>query len=97
MGQSISVAAKSVDDFCVFTTDRVLTGQDGARFESGDAAAEAEGFPATLAARLFAADPAIENVWVAASEVVVGRSGGWDDSATGSAQQVITDLYRFYD
>jgi hypothetical protein len=96
MGQSISVAAKPMDGFCVFTTDRVLTGQDGARFESAEEADPEAGFPALLASRLFASDDAVINVWVAASEVVVGRSGGWDDAATANAQQTITDLYRFY-
>jgi hypothetical protein len=96
MGQSITVAAKRIEGFCVFTTDRVLTGQDGVRFESQDQAEVGDGFPAALASRLFAADDAIENVWVAASEVVVGRAGGWDDAATSSAERTITDLYRFY-
>lgn len=96
MGQSITVAAKRIEGFCLFTTDRVLTGQDGVRFESREQAEAAEGFPALLAARLFAADDAIESVWVAASEVVVGRADGWDTTATSTAQTTITDLYRFY-
>ena len=96
MGQSISVAVTSVDDFCVFTTDRVLTGQDGERFESSAESDVAECFAATLASRLFSSDAAIQKVWVAASEVVVGRSGGWNTAATAAAQQVVTDLYRYY-
>jgi hypothetical protein len=96
MGQSISVAAKPMDGFCVFTTDRVLTGQDGVRFESVQEADAETGFPALLASRLFAGDEAVVNVWVAASEVVVGRTGGWDEATTAQAQQIITDLYRFY-
>lgn len=96
MGQSISVAAKKIEGFCVFTTDRVLTGQDGVRFASQEEAEAADGFPALLASRLFAADDAIESVWVAASEAVVGRSGGWDAGAISVAETTITDLYRFY-
>jgi hypothetical protein len=96
MGQSISVAAKNVDRFCVFTTDRVLTGQDGVRFESAKQAESGTGFPAVLAGRLFASDEEISSVWVAASEVVVGRTNGWDGDATRAAEQTITDLYRFY-
>jgi len=96
MGQSITVAAKRIEDFCVFTTDRVLTGQDGVRFESEEDAEAGEGFPALLASRLFTADEAVESVLVAASEVVVGRTGGWDAAAMSIAEGTITDLYRFY-
>lgn len=96
MGQSIAVAVKKIEGFCVFTTDRVLTGQDGVRFASREEAEAAEGFPALLASRLFAADEAVENVWVASNEVVAGRSGGWDDGATSVAESTIADLYRFY-
>jgi hypothetical protein len=96
MGQSMTVAAKQVGEFCIFTTDRVLTGQDGVRFESAPAADSEDGFPAVLAERLFANDSAIESVWVAASEVVIGRSGGWDDDTRETAERTITNLYRFY-
>lgn len=96
MGQTVSVTAREMDAYCVFTTDRVLTGQDGVRFASITESEAGTGFPAVLAARLFSADDAIDNVWIASSEVIVGRAGGWDDDATAGAQQTITDLYRFY-
>jgi hypothetical protein len=97
MGQTVSVTAQGMDAHCVFTTDRVLTGQDGVRFETSEEAEAGTGFPAVLAARLFSADEAIESVWIASSEVIVGRGGGWDGDATAAAQTTITDLYRFYD
>jgi hypothetical protein len=96
MGQTISVAAKRIDDFCVFTTDRVLTGQDGVRYESAGSAEAGDGFLALLAQRLFGSDAGVESVWVASSEVIVGRSDGWDPDRMAAAQQTITDLYRFY-
>lgn len=96
MGQSITVDSRTVDGFCVFTTDRSLTGQDGARFESVEAAATDEGFPATLAARLFDADESVDHVWVASNDVIVRRTNGWDASAVDSAARTIGDLFRFY-
>ena len=97
MGQSINVQSRAVDAFCIFTTDRVLTGQDGARFVSAEEAAADEGFLAKLASELFAADEAVENVYVASSEVVVGRASNWDDDTIAAAERIITDLYRFYE
>ena len=96
MGQSISVTSKPVAGYCVFTTDRVLTGQDGERFSSADQAVGAEGFSADLASRLFAADDAVQNVFVASSEVIVGREVGWDSAAVDSASAIIKNLHRFY-
>ena len=97
MGQTINVQSQAIDGFCVFTTDRVLTGQDGFRFESTEEAEAAEGFSAQLAVDLFASDEHIENVYVASSEVIVGRADGWDDDAVASAETVITNLHRFYE
>lgn len=96
MGQSINVTSKPVDGFCVFTTDRVLTGQDPARFATSDEAAGGDGFPALLAERLFAADESVSNVYVASNDVIVGRSEAWDSAAVESAAETITNLYRFY-
>ena len=97
MGQSINVESKPVDSFCMFTTDRVLTGQDPVRFASLADAEAAEGFPALLAARLFAADEAVDNVYVAANDVIVGRTGEWDQTTVDAAETTISNLYRFYE
>ena len=97
MGQSINVESQPVDGFCVFTTDRVLTGQDGSRYESATEAESGDGFPAKLASDLFNDDEHIENVYVASSEVIVGRDNGWDTPAVAAATTVIKDLYRFYE
>lgn len=96
MGQSITVTSKPVDGFCVFTTDRVLTGQDSFRFASSEEAAGGSGFPALLATRLFEGDDAVANVYVASNDVIVGRTESWDAAAVDSAAEAITNLYRFY-
>ena len=97
MGQSINVTSKPVDGFCVFSTDRVLTGQDSARFTSHEDAAAGSGFPALLAERLFEGDEAVANVYVASNDVIVGRSEAWDGAAVESAAEIVTNLYRFYE
>lgn len=97
MGQSITVAPKQIDGFYVFTTDRSLTGQDGARFSSPEEAEGDASFPATLAMRLFGSDAAIENVYVASNDVIVGRTGEWDSKAVEAASSTIVELFRFYE
>lgn len=97
MGQSVAVESKQVDGFCVFTTDRVITGQDGARFESQEETEGATGFPASLARSLFENDSDIDHVYVAASEVIVRRATAWDPATIASAASTITDMYRFYE
>ncbi len=97
MGQSITVESKQIEGFCVFTTDRSLTGQAGASFSSLQ---EAEGdteFPATLASRLFRSDAAIDNVYVASNDVIVGRTGTWDKFDIDAAATIISELFRFYE
>lgn len=96
MGQSITVESQAHEGFCVFTTDRSITGQDGARFTSADAATAASGFPATLAARLFEVDDEVDHVYIASNDVVVRRSEAWDTAAVASAASTISDLFRFY-
>lgn len=96
MGQSIKVTAKQLDGFCVFTTDRSITGQDGARFGSLEEAAAGTDFPARLARRLFVADPAIDQVYMASSDVIVRRTADWDASSVDTASATISDLFRFY-
>ena len=96
MGQSITVESKQLDDFCVFTTDRSITGQDGSAFASAAAAESADDFPAALAKRLFASDEGIDHVYVASNDVVVRRSPSWDEDQVATASQVIEELFRFY-
>jgi hypothetical protein len=97
MGQSITVESKAFERFCVFTTDRSITGQDGAGFGSVDEAAAGAGFPATLASRLFGVDEAVDHVYVASNDVVVRRVEDWDAAAVESAVSTISDFFRFYE
>jgi len=97
MGQSITVQSRPADTYCIFSTDRVLTGQDGLRFASFDEAEGADGFPAQLAALLFSTDEAIDNVYVAGNDVIVGRNATWETAGIDAAAATISDLYRFYD
>lgn len=96
MGQSVNVQAKQIDGFCIFTTDRVITGQDGSTYASVAEAEGEAGFAAELALRLFGSDSAVDHIYVASSEVVVRRNEGWDEAAIAAASTTITDLYRFY-
>ncbi|MDJ0923833.1 MAG: hypothetical protein QNJ77_04655 [Acidimicrobiia bacterium] len=97
MGQSITVASKELDGFCVFTTDRSISGQTGASFGSAAEAESATGFPAALAERLFAADHEIDHVYVASNDVIVRRSDSWNQATVAAATGVIEDLFRHYD
>ncbi len=97
MGQSITVETRQMDGFCVFTTDRTISGQDGARFSSLDEAENATDFPATLASRLFRSDDAIDHVYVASNDVIVRRSQEWDAAAVAGAATTISELFRFYE
>ena len=96
MGQSITVEAKDFDGFCVFSTDRSISGQDGSTFASAAAAEDDESFPAVLAQRLFAADEGIDHVYVASNDVVVRRSSSWDADQVAAASEVIENLFRYY-
>ena len=97
MGQSITVESTPVDGFCVFTTDRSITGQDGARYDSAEAASADTGFPATLAARLFEVDESVDHVYVASNDVVVRRTETWDSTAVEQAATTISALFRHYE
>lgn len=96
MGQSITVESKPQDGFCIFTTDRTLTGQDGARFSSVEDIGDATDFPATLAARLFAGDRAVDHVYIASNDVIVRRAGQWNPASIETASVTISELFRFY-
>lgn len=97
MGQLITVESRRLDGFCVFSTDRSISGQTGASFSSAAEAEAAIGFPATLAKRLFAADAEVDHVYVASNDVVVRRSSSWDPPTVDTASAVIEGLFRHYD
>ncbi|MCP4226243.1 MAG: hypothetical protein GY773_23145, partial [Actinomycetia bacterium] len=88
----MNVKSKQIDQFCVFTTDRVLTGQDGARFSSLEEAKTATGFPALLAANLFEGDDATDTVFVAGNDVIVGRTDRWSAADIETARSTIGSL-----
>lgn len=96
MGQAIQVQPQVIGEVAVFTTDRGMTGQDGSGYESADEAAADASFPGQMASRLFSADDAIDNVWIASNSAVLRRSDGWDDAATTGAAQVIADFFLYY-
>ena len=97
MGQQIEVQQRTVlDQVLLVTTDRGLTGQDGAAFTSVGTAAEGSEFGARLAEQLFAADDAIDHVYVASNEVVVRRGGGWEAGAADAASTIVAQFLRFY-
>ena len=94
MGQPMQVLSTTViDEIALFATDRGVTGQDGASFTRGD---EGDGFPVRLAADVFAADEAVEHVFVASNQVVARRSGGWDDGRLEAIAAVITAFFVHY-
>ncbi len=97
MGQHITVSAPSViGDIAVFDTDRSLSGQDGIGFISADEATATDTFPGRLAARLFAADPALSHVFVASSQAVLRRKGSWDSAALSAASDVLSSFFVHY-
>ncbi len=97
MGQSIDVASKQLDGFCLFTTDRSISGQDGAGFGSVEEAKTGAGFPASLAGRLLMTDPAIDHVYVASNDVIVRRAAAWDETSIDSAATTSREFFRFHE
>jgi hypothetical protein len=95
VGQLINVESSVIDDVAVFDTDRSIAGQDGAAYDRSDGTDDGT-FPGELAGRLLRADGAVDHVWVASSQVVVRRSGGWDDAAVSGTETVIAELFQFY-
>ena len=96
MGQAIEVQAAEVGDVVIFTTDRSVTGQDGVSYPTVAAANEDATFPGLLASRLYDEDELVTNVFVASNLVVVGRGGGWDESAVAALSRVISGFFLFY-
>ena len=97
MGKPIEVAASTiVGDVLLLDTDRSITGQDGVGYESAEAAAADEAFPGRLAARIFGVLDRVSHVFIASNQVVVGRSGGWDDNAAATASEIVSGFFVFY-
>ena len=96
MGQRIEVTATVIDDVLVLDTDRTLTGQDGAAYQSSDAASADRTFPGLLAARVFEADDAVAAMFVASNAVVVRREGGWNDGCVAATTGILSDFFLFY-
>ncbi len=96
MGQPITVDATVMGNVAVLTGNRSLTGQDGATFAGAADADAGQGFPAALAARLFAADDGLGHVFVHSNAVVLRRDAGWPDGLVGAACRVVTDFFVFY-
>ena len=96
MGQTITVESNVIGEVAVFDTNRSLTGQDGGEFASAEEAAAGDGFDAELALRLFAADAAVQHVYVLSNALTVQRTNGWDDAAVTAASGIIRDFFVFY-
>ncbi len=96
MGQVIEVQAAEMGDVVIFTTDRSVTGQDGASYPSAAAANEDVTFPGLLASRLYEGDASLTSIFVASNAVVARRDGGWDEPAITALSRVISDFFLFY-
>ena len=97
MGKPIAVTSLGVvGEVAVFDTDRSITGQYCIGFASEADAAAVESFPARLAVRLFETVPGLAHAFVASSQVVLRRSGGWDESARSTAEATIAEFFVFY-
>lgn len=98
MGQPIeSLDRTVVGDVAIFTLDRNLSSMATRSFDEAPVEPGPDDFAATLAGRIFGADPEIDRVYVAANAVQVTRSAGWSSSAVQQIGTVISGLYRFYD
>ena len=98
MGQTISVSSPTViGRVALFDTDRSLGGQDGEAFSSAAQAGVGVTFPALLAARLFAEDRLLSNVYVYSNVVSVERPSGWDESALDVVSGAIREFFVVYD
>jgi len=96
MGQPIEVLSTTIlGEVALIHTDRSVTGQDGTVYLSRDDTDDE--FPGRLAAEIFDGADGITHVFVASNQVVVGRQGGWDDSALERVTGIVTDFFVFYD
>ena len=97
MGQPITVVSTTVEaGVAAFHTDRTVTGQDGVGFSSGEEAADTGTIPGDLAAKLFESDEAVNHVFIASNQVVVGRETGWDEASLAVAAEIVRTFFIFY-
>jgi hypothetical protein len=96
MGQTIEVEAAEVGGVLIFTTDRSITGQDGASYATAAEANDDLGIPGQLASRLYAADDSLTSVFVASNQIVAARADGWGEDAIATLSGVISDFFLFY-
>lgn len=96
MGQVINVTGTVAGDSAIFEADRSLSGQDGGAYESIEATSDDTTFPARLAARVFAGDPAVTRVFAGSNGVVVRRDGGWSDVELALISNLIEEFFVFY-
>ncbi len=97
MGQAISITESlEIDGVLIVTTDRSLTGQDGESYTGPVSAGAVNTFGAGVSVRLFAADPAIDHIYVMSNALSIRRRGGWDDQATATTLATISGFFRFY-
>ncbi len=97
MGKPIEISgATVVDDTLLLDTDRSITGQDGAAYDSAAAAGDDPSFPGRLAARIFESVSGVTHVFVASNQTVIRRSGGWDDASRSAAADAVSRFFVFY-
>ena len=97
MGQPITIDSRTIDGMvAAFHTDRSITGQDGVVFASATAAGESQSLPGDLAMRLFESDTAVDHVFIASNQVVVGRSDDWIEPALDAVAGIISAFFVFY-
>ena len=96
MGQSIQTTSTTIGDVLLLDGDRAITGQDGTVYPTADAAAADDRFPGRLAGSLFEADEAVNHVFVASNQIVIRRSGGWDDDSISAIRATVERFFVFY-
>ena len=97
MGQRIVVQQPVVvGDVAIFVTDRSLAGSGAIEFESASDAEAGEGLPAEIAARIYAVDEALRQVYVAMNTIVIRRVVGWNDAQLAAVAQIVEDLFVVY-
>ncbi len=97
MGQPILVQRRVQGDIVMFSGDRSLTGQDGARYFAADGVPENGKLSAAVAKEFFDLDPEIDYVYVAYNHVMARRAGGWDEDLLEAADEALNRFFVFYD
>lgn len=98
MGQPIEVLkATTLGDVAVFDTDRSLTGMDGYSFASLAEAGAGASLAASLAERIFVAEPTISNVYIYSNTVSVRRPGGWQGESRNAVARIVSQFFIFYE